>query len=126
MGFPSTISSDHRHISTQKPQLNHAYTRNTLPYLHPRPASKLQKYTISKLSFNLCYNTVLLQYVLPSRVYLHFQKRQSFTLGQDVFNSHVNLKIQLIHSLPSLSVLSHFPPTNPSTNKIVSNFHTIH
>ena len=31
-------------------------------------------------------------------VYLHFQQRQSFIHGGDVFNSHVNLKIQLTHS----------------------------
>ena len=77
-----------------KPQPHHTIHQKTSC---PCPIYKLQKCTKNNLPSNSCNNTVLLRYVFVMGVYLHFQKRQSFPQGWDVFNSHVNLKIQLTH-----------------------------
>ena len=66
-------------------------------HLVPCPIYKLQKCTKNNLYHNSYRNTVLLRYVFCMGVYLHFQKRQSFHQGGDVFNSNVNHQIQSTH-----------------------------
>ena len=66
----------------------------------PCPTIQLAKMYKKQLALISCHNTLLLRYVLPSRVYLHFQKRQSFPQGRDVFHSNVDHQIQITDSTP--------------------------
>ena len=88
----------HHYISWSRlnyhiPQQHHAIT----PEAHcPCPIYKLQKCTISNLLLKSCRNTVLLWYLFRGRS-LHSKTHVLFLKPGDVFNSHVNLKIQLTH-----------------------------
>ena len=93
MGFVTTIvttiSADQCHVL---PTLPHPTPENVLPC----PIYKLQKCTISNLLLKSCRNTVLLWYLFRGRS-LHSKTHVLFLKPGDVFNSHVNLKIQLTH-----------------------------
>ena len=76
------------------PQQHHAITPETpCPMSYYLSCKNVQKTTCPRK------HPIILYYysMFHTRVYLHFQKWQSFPQGRDVFNSHVNLKIQLTH-----------------------------
>ena len=79
--------------------------------------SKLQKYTISNLLLKSCRNTVLLWYLFRGRS-LHSKTHVLFLKPGDVFNSHVNLKIQLTHFHPS-------PPHSYPSYPYLTPFHKL-
>ena len=84
------------------------------------PVLSISCKNVQKTTCTIIHTVILYYYGMffCMGVYLHFQKRQSFHQGWDVFNSHVNLKIQLTHFHPS-------PPHSYPSYPYLTPFHKL-